>query len=60
MRLSIYLYSVMLQVLFHVTEIIGKILLDRKHSVQSYCSSYTRLLILFNVLITVHRVYDYH
>ena len=28
-------------------------------TVQSYCSSYTRLLLLFTVTDIVHRVYDY-
>ena len=50
---------------FMLQKVTGIGLFDRNtlYPVQSYCSSYTRLLISFTVLIIVHRVYvtvDYH
>ena len=46
-------------VLLHVTENHWESIAWPQYPVQSYCSSYTRLLILSTVLITVHRVYNY-
>ena len=42
-------------------KVTGKVFLDNNTLYSSIhrVSSYTRLLLLFNVLITVHRVYDY-
>jgi len=41
-------------VLIHVTENDWEVLLDRNNHVQFYCSSYTRLLLLFTIyMITV-------
>jgi len=44
-------------ILFHVIELYWESIV-RLHSVQLY-SSYTRLLLLFTVIIDVYRVYDY-